>query len=155
MAIPFYTSSMFVTYLDGDKAWDLIEKKVMGQNVDMDELYPEHFITEVTSVRNEENIKQLLIPDEQYHMFEGDCDNYCITSFGRILNANLMTQSKVYFAQNNIKVCIRLSKINFATEFMKHGWSFNIDEIKRRYDENKWKYNYKGNKHNVTNRGNI
>jgi hypothetical protein len=155
MGVPFYTSSMFVTYLDGDKAWDLIEKKVMGQDVNLDDLYPEHFITEVTSVKYLENILPLLLPDEQYHMFEGDCNNYCITSFGRIFNANLITQSKVYFALDNIKVCVRLHKINFATEFMKLGWSFDIDAIKRRYDENKWRYNYKGNVYNVTNRNNI
>ena len=155
MGIPYYSSSMFITYLDGDRAWDLIEKKVMGQDVDLDDLYPEHFITEVTSARNEENIKPLLLSGEQYHMFGAECDNYCITSYGRILNANLITQSKVYFSQDNIKVNVRLTKINFATEFMKHGWPFNIDEIKRRYDENKWRYNYKGNVHNVTNRGNI
>ena len=155
MGIPFYTSSMFVTYLDGDKAWDMIEKKVMGQDVDLDDLYPEHFITEVTSVRNEENIQSMLISGEQYHMFEGDCDNYCITSYGRIFNANLITQSKVYFAHDNIKVCVRLNKINFATEFAKQGWPFNIDEIKRRYDENKWRYNYKGNVYHVKSRNNI
>ena len=155
MGIPFYTSSMFVTYLDSDKAWELIEKKAMGQDVDMDELYPEHFITEITSVRNKENIKPLLLSGEQYNMFEDNCDNYCITSYGRIINANLMTQSKVYFSHDTIKVCIRLNKINFVTEFAKHGWSFNIDEIKRRYDENKWRYNHKGNVYNVTNRGNI
>jgi len=151
MGIPYYTSSMFITYLDADKAWDLIERKVMGQDVDMDDLYPEHFITEVTSARNEENIKPLLFPDEQYHMFGAECDNYAITSYGRIFNANLSTQSKVYFYQEDIKVCVRLNKINFAPEFMKHGWSFDIDEIKRRYDENKWRYNYKGKTHNVKN----
>jgi len=40
MGIPHYSSDMFVTYLDGDKAWDLIEKKVMGQDVNFDSLYP-------------------------------------------------------------------------------------------------------------------
>jgi hypothetical protein len=60
MAIPYYSSSMFITYLDGDKAWDLIERKAMGYDVDMDELYPEHFITEVTSVKYLENILPLL-----------------------------------------------------------------------------------------------
>jgi len=148
MGIPFYTSSMFVTYLDSDKAWDLIEKKVMGQDVDMDELYPEHFITEVTSARNEENIKQLLIPDEQYHMFEGDCDNYCITSLGRIFNAKYGTQNKVYIAKNKITTNIRSTKIYFVAEFMKQGWPFNIDNIKQLYDDNKWAYHYKGINHN-------
>ena len=148
MGKPYYTSSMFITYLDGDKAWDLIEKKVMGQDVDMDELYPEHFITEVTSARNEENILPLLFPDEQYHMFGAECDNYAITSYGRIFNANLATQSKVYFYQEDIKVCIRLTKLKFMPEFAKHGWSFDIDTIRQRYDENKWRYLYKGTKYN-------
>ena len=148
MGKPYYTSSMFVTYLDGDRAWDLIEKKVMGQDVDLDDLYPEHFITEVTLVANEENIQSLLFPDEQYHMFEGDCDNYCITSLGRILNAKYKTQSKVYIAKDRITTTIRSIKIYFAAEFMKMGWSFDIDTIKRNYDNNKWSYHYKGTNHN-------
>ena len=148
MGKPYYTSSMFVTYLDGDKAWDMIEKKVMGQDVDLDELYPEHFITEVTSVTNEENIQSLLFPDEQYHLFEGDCDNYCITSLGRIINAKYKTQSKVYIAKDRITTTIRSIKIYFAAEFMKMGWSFDIDKIKRDYDNNKWAYHYKGTNHN-------
>jgi len=155
MGIPYYSSSMFITYLDGDKAWDLIERKVMGQDVDLDDLYPEHFISEVTSVKYTENILPLLFPDEQYHMFGAECDNYCITSYGRIFNANLITQSKVYFGQEDIKVCVRLTKIHFAAEFMKHGWSFDIDAIKHRYDENKWKYLYKGKTHNAKTRSNI
>jgi len=148
MGKPYYTSSMFVTYLDGDKAWDMIEKKVMGQDVDMDELYPEHFITEVTSVTNEENIQSLLFPDEQYHLFEGDCDNYCITSLGRIINAKYKTQSKVYIAKDRITTTIRSIKIYFAAEFMKMGWPFNIDTIKHDYDNNKWNYHYKGTNSN-------
>ena len=148
MGKPYYTSSMFVTYLDSDKAWELIEKKAMGQDVDMDELYPEHFITEVTSVRNEENIKPLLLSGEQYNMFEDNCDNYCITSLGRIFNAKYGAQNKVYFAQTRITTNIRTVKIYFAAEFMKQGWSFDIDEIKQRYDDNKWSYHYRGINHN-------
>ena len=148
MGKPFYTSSMFVTYLDGDKAWDMIEKKVMGQDVDLDDLYPEHFISEVTSVQNEEKIQSLLLPDEQYHMFGGDCDNYCITSLGRIFNAKYGTQNKVYIAKDRITTNIRSTKIYFTAEFMKMGWPFNIDTIKRDYDNNKWSYHYKGTNHN-------
>ena len=148
MGKPYYTSSMFVTYLDGDKAWDMIEKKVMGQDVDLDDLYPEHFISEVTSVQNEEKIQSMLFPDEQYYMFEGECDNYCITSLGRIFNAKYGAQNKVYFAQTRITTNIRTVKIYFAAEFMKQGWSFDIDEIKQRYDDNKWSYHYRGINHN-------
>ena len=139
---------MFVTYLDGDKAWDMIEKKVMGQDVNLDDLYPEHFISEVTSVQNEDKIQSMLLPGEQYYMFEGDCDNYCITSYGRIFNAKYGTQNKVYIAKDRISTNIRTTKIHFAAEFMKMGWPFNIDEIKQRYDNYKWSYHYKGINHN-------
>jgi len=148
MGKPHYTSSMFVTYLDGDKAWDMIEKKVMGQDVDLDDLYPEHFLTEVTSAQNEEKIQSLLLPDEQYYMFEGDCDNYCITSLGRIFNAKYGTQNKIYIAKDRITTTLRSTKIYFAAEFMKHEWPFNIDNIKQLYDDNKWAYHFKGINHN-------
>ena len=49
MGKPNYDSKMFCTYLDGDKAWLLIEQKVMGYDVNLDTLYPEHFLTEITS----------------------------------------------------------------------------------------------------------
>ena len=148
MGTPHYNSKMFCTYLDGDKAWQLIEQKVMGQDVNFDSLYPEHFITEVTSVQNEEKIQSMLIPEEEYHMFEGECDNYCITSLGRIFNAKYGTQNKVYLAKDRISTNIRTVKIYFAAEFMKMGWPFNIDTIKRNYDKYKWSYHYKGTNHN-------
>jgi len=102
MATSHYDSKMFYTYLDGDKMWELIEQKVMGHDVNFDKLYPEHFITEVTSIKNEENIQSMLLPDEQYYLFDGDCDNYAITSLGRIFNAKYGTQSKVYIAKDRI-----------------------------------------------------
>ena len=144
MASAEYNSKMFYAYLDGDKAWELIERKAMGHNVDLDTLYPEHFITEVTSIKNEENIQSMLLPDEEYNLLSGDCDNYAITSFGRIFNAKYATQSKVYIAKDKITTNIRTTKIHFAAEFMKMGWPFNINEVKRRYDDNKWSYHYKG-----------
>jgi hypothetical protein len=139
---------MFYTYLDGDKMWELIEQKVMGHDVNFDTLYPEHFITEITSVKNEENIQSMLLPGEQYHMFDGDCDNYAITSLGRIFNCKYGTQSKVYIAKDRITTNIRTTKVYFAAEFMKMGWPFNIDNIKRDYDKYKWAYHYKGINHN-------
>ena len=148
MGKPNYDSKMFCTYLDGDKAWLLIEQKAMGYDVDFDSLYPEHFLTEITSVQNEEKIKSMILPGEEYYMLEGNCDNYCITSLGRIFNAKYGTQNKIYIAKNRITTNIRTTKIHFATEFMKMGWSFNIDEIKRRYDDNKWAYHFKGINHN-------
>lgn len=148
MGTPHYSGPMFYTYLDGDKAWDIIEKKLMGYNVDIDDLYPDHFLTEVTSIKNKEKIQSMILPDEEYHLFTGDCDNYCITSLGRIFNAKYGTQNKVYIAKDRITTNIRSTKIYFAAEFMKMGWPFNIDSIKRNYDNYKWSYHYKGTSHN-------
>jgi hypothetical protein len=148
MGKPNYDSKMFCTYLDGDKAWLLIEQKIMGHDVNLDDLYPEHFLTEITSVQNEEKIQSMLMSGEKYHLFEGDCDNYAITSLGRIFNAKYGTQNKIYIAKNRITTNVRTTKIYFAAEFMKMGWSFNIDTIKRDYDKYKWSYHYKGINHN-------
>lgn len=148
MGKPHYDSKMFYTYLDGDRAWEMIERKAMGQEVNFDNLYPENFITEVTSVINEEKIQSMLMSGEQYHLFEGDCDNYVITSLGRIFNAKYGTQNKVYIAKDRITTNIRTTKIYFAAEFMRMGWSFDIDTIKQLYDTHKWSYHYKGINHN-------
>ena len=144
MRVTYYNSSMFHTYLDGDKAWDLIEKKLIGYNVDVDDLYPEHFKTEQTALVYGDNLKSMLLEGEEYHLFDGIRDNYCITSFGRVINAKYKTQNCVYFASDKISVSIRAIKVWMADEFMTYGWHYDIDNIKQIYDENKWGYKWKG-----------
>ena len=107
----------------------------------MDELYPEHFIVETTVIQYEKNIQPLLYEGEQYHLFDGDCDNYCITSFGRVLNAKYLTQNTIYFGKNNRVITqIRSTKLVLSKEFKKQGWNFNADDIQKQYDKHKWRY---------------
>jgi hypothetical protein len=140
MATANYKGKQFFTYLDSDKAWELIEQKTMGYNVDMDILYPEHFHTDKNSIKYCEILDKLVMEEEQYSLFDSKCEGYAITSFGRVFNAKHINQVVVYFSRTEIKTTIRQDKINFATEFARLGWSFNINDIKRKYDENKWKY---------------
>jgi hypothetical protein len=121
----------------------------MGYNRDIDELYPEDYITENNETRYSELINTVLLKDEEYHMLEGDCNGYILTSFGRVINIKHYHQCTVYFAKERITTTVRKTKLYFAAEFMNYGWSFNIDTIKRKYDNNKWKYQHKGVNYNI------
>lgn len=140
MAITNYHGKLFYTYLDSDRAWELIEKKTMGYDVDIDELYPEHFQTDKTALNYQKVLDKMMLEGEEYKLLDDKCEGYAITSFSRVINAKHINQVLIYISRYNAKTSIRNVKIDFMTEFAKYGWSFNINDIKRRYDENKWNY---------------
>lgn len=140
MATAAYKGKLFYTYLDSEKAWEMIENKVLGNNVDIDELYPEHFHTDKNAIKYQQVLDKMMLEGEQYTLLEGKCEGYAITSFGRIINTKHINQTLVYISKKGVKTSIRGIKIDFATEFIKHGWQFIINDIKRIYDENKWDY---------------
>ncbi len=150
MARQHYTSKQFRTYLDANKAWDIIEYKVMGYDRDIDELYPEHFLIEKQASKNKALIDSMLLPGEQYVELEGKYAGYALTSNGRMINLKSGNQTSAYFKKGHIVVPVRDIRMDLATEFMKYGWSFDKDEIKRLYDENKWKYLWGLNRVNYT-----
>jgi len=140
MATANYKGKLFYTYLDSDKAWELIEKKTMGYDVDDDDLYPEHFHTDKNEIKYSQILDKIMLEGEEYRLLEGKCHDYSITSFARVLNVKHITQVKIYISKTTAKTSIRTVKIDFATEFAKYGWQLNIDKVKRIYNENKWEY---------------
>ena len=141
MGLTKYKSTQFYCYLDSEKAWDIIENKVLGHEVDMDVLYPESFIVENTILQYEKNIQPILLSGEDYYLLDGDCDNYCITSYGRILNAKYLTQNTIYFYKNNRVITqVRSTKLLLAKEFKKQNWHFDVNQIQQIYDKHKWRY---------------
>lgn len=140
MATAAYKGKLFYTYLDSEKAWEMIENKVMGNSVDMDELYPEHFHTDKNAIKYKQILDKMMMEGEQYQLLNSKCEGYAITSFARIINAKHINQTLVYISKKGVKTSIRGIRIDFATEFMKYGWQFIINDIKRIYDENKWNY---------------
>lgn len=145
MATANYNSKQFYCYLDSEKAWEVIEKRMMGYNIDvLDELYPEEWDTDKNTIKYQSVLTKMLLPGEEYKLLEGKLEGYCITSLGRLLNVKYPNQVIVYFAKDRITTSVRNIKIYLAAEFMKMGWSFNIDEVKRNYDKYKWKYQKSG-----------
>ena len=140
MATAAYKGKLFYTYLDSEKAWEMIENKVLGNNVDMDELYPEHFHTDKNAIKYQKVSDKMMLEGEQYALLNDKCEGYALTSFARVLNVKHINQTLIYISKKGVKTSIRGIKMDFATEFMKYGWSFNIDKIKRVYDENNWTY---------------
>lgn len=140
MATAHYKGKLFYTYLDSEKVWEMIEKKTMGYDVNDDDLYPEHFHTDKNAIKYKQILDKIVLKGEQYALLEGKREGYAITSFARIINVKHINQTLIYISKHHIKTSVRNIKIDFATEFMKYGWSFNIDKIKRVYDENNWTY---------------
>jgi len=140
MATAAYNGKLFYTYLDSDRAWELIEKKTMGYDVDIDELYPEHFQTDKTALNYQKVLDKMMVEGEEYKLLDDKCDGYAITSFAGIINAKHINQTLIYISKHNVRSSIRTIKIDMATEFAKYNWPFNINNIKRIYDENKWEY---------------
>ena len=150
MARSDYKGKQFYVYLDSERAWEVIEKRLMGYDIDvLDELYPEHFDTDKNAIKYNKVMDKLVMPGEQYSLFEGKCEGYAITSFGRVFNVKHINQVIVYISKTEMRTTVRNIKIEFATEFMKNGWSFNIDNIKQLYDKNKWKYQRAGINYNI------
>jgi len=85
-----------------------------------------------------------------YVELEGKYAGYALTSNGRMINLKSGNQTSAYFKKDHIVVPVRDIRMDLATEFMKYGWSFDKDEIKRLYDENKWKYLWGLNRVNYT-----
>lgn len=135
-----YNGKLFYTYLDSDRAWELIEKKTMGYDVDIDELYPEHFQTDKTALNYQKVLDKMMLEGEEYKLLDDKCDGYAITSYARIINAKHINQVIIYISRYNAKTSVRNVKIDFMTEFEKYDWPFNINNIKRTYDKNKWNY---------------
>ena len=138
MAVAEYNSRQFQVYLDAEKAWELIEYKAMGYDRDIDELYPEEFIIENNIQKYTDILNKILMPNEQYVFLDGLCEGYAITSFGRIINCRYGNIVTIYFTKNRLSVSIRGTKIDFAAEFAKHGWHYDMDKVKHIYNENKW-----------------
>lgn len=140
MARKEYTGKLFQTYLDSDRAWEVIEYKSMGYNRDIDEIYPAHFITETKPEEQLNYLHSVLFKNEKYKIYDGMLNDYVLTSLGRVINIKIQTQLIAYFKSTSLIILIRNNKINLADEFMKYEWPFTIDGIKRTYDKYKWRY---------------
>ena len=145
MATANYNSKQFYIYLDSEKAWEVIEKRLMGYDIDvLDELYPDDWDVEKNASKYQSTLNKMLLPNEEYKLLQGKLDGYCVTSLGRILNVKHPNQVIVYFAKGRISTSIRNVKVYLVDEFKEMGWEFNVDNIKRKYDKYKWKYQRSG-----------
>lgn len=149
MASAEYNSRQFQVYLDAEKAWEVIEYKAMGYDRTVDELYPKEFITENNIQKYADILNKLLIDNEQYVLLDGMCEGYALTSFGRVINCKYGSIVIIYFSNQSLSVSIRGVKIDFAGQFMKMGWSYDIDTIKHIYNKNKWLIKDKNNNLNT------
>ena len=150
MATAHYKGKLFYTYLDSERAWEVIEKRLMGYDIDvLDELYPDHFDTDKNTIKYEKTIAKMLLKEEQYKLLKGKCDGYAVTSLGRVLNVKHPNQVIVYLSKERVVTSVRNIKIFLADEFAEMGWPFSVDNIKQQYDKNKWKYQKSGINYNI------
>jgi len=128
------TSKKFQIYLNGDKFWELMEN---GKN--LDELYPDHFKTEIVDIQYHNYMESILMPGEEYVLLPDDAYDYAMTSFGRIINCIFGTQVYIYISNQDAKVIARTYKGKMSKLFEQQGWKFDIKEIMNNYDKYNWK----------------
>lgn len=126
--------SKFHIYLDSDTFWEYLEN---GR--DVDDLYPEHFKTEITDAKYHDVMKSLIDEDEKYILLDEECDGYAITSKGKAYNCSLGNQIHVYISKHDLQIIIRKVKLNMSEVFAEQGWDFDLKKIKKQYEQNKWK----------------
>ena len=89
---------------------------------------------------DEQAIKEMLLPQEQYVQLEGNIDFCCVTNYGRVLNSHKKSQYSVKFGVLNCHLYVAGEKILFDDIFKQQGWDYNIPELYNRYIKNGWKY---------------
>ncbi len=109
----------------------------LHNDLDLKELYEEE------KVQNLDAFKELLIQGEEIiPLF----DNYAITNYCRVFNVKLIRQlSPNFYEDKNVSVCLHTKKQDIKKLFAEQGWDYNIPDIKKIYDKNKWKYGRLGN----------
>jgi len=89
---------------------------------------------------DEQAIKEMLLPQEQYVQLEGNIDFCCITNYAKVLNSHKKSQYSVKFGVLNCHLYVAGEKILFDDIFKQQGWDYNIPELYNRYIKNGWKY---------------
>jgi hypothetical protein len=135
MARALNTSSKFQIYLDGDKFWELLEN-----GKDTNELYPDHFKSEITDKQHHAFMVPKLLPGEEYVLLDNIAYDYALTSFGRIFNCIYGTQVKTYFLKDDVMVSIRTYKSKMSKMFAQYDWEFDYKKLKTLYKKNKWTF---------------
>ena len=71
MSTANYNSKQFYIYLDSEKAWEVIEKRLMGYNIDvLDELYPDDWDIEKNTTKYQSVLDKMLLPNEEYKLLQ-------------------------------------------------------------------------------------
>ena len=102
-------------------------------------------ISEIRSKFNEENIKELLLPEEEYRQLK-EADQFVITSYGRVINSYTKRIIKPNITATTIHYPLNYVHLNCKRDFKAHGWRYDHKEVVKRYVENNWRYRktYKG-----------
>ena len=102
-------------------------------------------LSEIRSKFNEENIKELLLPEEEYRQLK-EADQFVITSYGRVINSYTKRIIKPNITATTIHYPLNYVHLNCKRDFKAHGWRYDHKEVVKRYVENNWRYRktYKG-----------
>jgi hypothetical protein len=126
MTRPKNTSNKFYFYFDPEKYWEYLET---GKNPD--ELYPEHFKTDVVNIQYDEYMSKKLLPGEQYVLLDGMQHDYAITSFGRSFNCLYDTEIITFVGKTDATLILRDKKIKLSEFFKEQGWKWDINLVSK------------------------
>ena len=118
------TSNKFYFYFDPQKYWEYLET-----GKDVDELYPDHFKTDIVNVEYNKYMEQKLLPGEQYVLLDGMQHDYAITSFGRSFNCLYNTEIITFIGKKDATLILRDKKIKLSKFFEEQGWEFDLNLV--------------------------
>lgn len=100
-------------------------------------LYP---VSETVDRFNEDILKEILLPKEKWCRIESDSNTLAITSFGRMINTHTIRQLKPSITPNNVLFYIDGKSVKSSDVFEQQGWKHDMVQIKKYFDDNKWRY---------------
>jgi hypothetical protein len=84
-------------------------------------------------------LDMVLVEDETYAILPDNLDNYCITTYGRVINLNRKKLVQPTIHVNSMYTFLKGKNISFKTVFNELGWIYSPSFIKEKYKEYGWK----------------
>ena len=83
-------------------------------------------------------LNMVLVEDETYAVLSGKLDNYCITTYGRIINLDRRKLVQPTLHINSIHVFLKGVSLSFKPIFKELGWIYSPSFIKEKYKQYGW-----------------
>ena len=110
----------------------------------------EPFLQEVLPLDTvkDDNLDDILKPNEKYHRLPFDFNHVIVTSLGRVINLNTFKMYSPRIGNASFHMYIGAKgvkekyKLDMEDIFLSEGWDYDFEKLKQNYIDNKWKCTY-------------